>query len=280
MTSVAMIGLGRMGGPMAHNVISSDFDVAVFDISASACLPFEETRARIATSPADAARDADVACIVVFDDDQAIDVVTGNNGLLQTLKQGSVIAIHSTISPNTLRFLEQSASERDVHLIDAGISGGEPGAANGTLLTMVGGSSEALSRASAVLASFSKEVLHAGDLGSGLALKLARNATGYICMAAVHEAMQIAAASGVSLEVLQHTIAETGVFEQALSPFLLGGPSPLAPSDPDSMRALLTHLCALAEKDLDQTIALAEEVNERLPVTQATRESFHHVARL
>jgi|688.fasta_scaffold13811_5 3-hydroxyisobutyrate dehydrogenase len=280
MTSVAMIGLGRMGGPMAINVINAGIDVSVFDVSPDTTSVFSTLNTRIAASPSDAALGADVVCIVVFNDEQTKEVVTGKDGVLQSLQPGSVIAIHSTIAPETLRSLASAASSNGVHVIDAGISGGETGAAAGTLLTMVGGSPESVAHAMPALEAFSKEVIHAGDLGAGLALKLARNATGYIWMAAIHEAMQIAASSGVGLDVLKHTIAETGVFEQALSPFLLGGPSPLSDSDPDSMRELLAHLCALAEKDLDQALALAGELAEDVPVTQATRLSFHHVARL
>jgi 3-hydroxyisobutyrate dehydrogenase-like beta-hydroxyacid dehydrogenase len=92
--------------------------------------------------------------------------------------------------------------------------------------------------------------------------------------------MQIASASGVSLDVLQHTIAETGVFEQALSPFLFGGPSPLTEGDSQSLREVLIHLCALGDKDLDQALALAETLQADVPVTEMTRRAFHRVARL
>ncbi len=280
MTKVAMIGLGRMGGPMARHVIEAGFEVSLFDISAASLEQFSESVAAVASSPADAARAADLACIVVFDDAQTIEVVCGSTGVLTTMQPGSVVTIHSTISPETLRLLAVAGTKVGVTVIDAGISGGETGSSAGTLLTMVGGSAEAVALASPALKAFSKEIIHAGDLGSGLALKLARNATGYICMAAVHEAMQIASGAGIALSVLQHTIAETGVFDQALSPFMLGGPSPLTDNDPQSLRELLLHLQSLGEKDLDQALNLAEELGEDLPVTTATRQSFHSVTRL
>ena len=280
MTKVAMIGLGRMGGPMARHVIEAGFEVSLFDISAASLEQFSESVAAVASSPADAARAADLACIVVFDDAQTIEVVCGSTGVLTTMQPGSVVTIHSTISPETLRLLAVAGTKVGVTVIDAGISGGETGSSAGTLLTMVGGSAEAVALASPALKAFSKEIIHAGDLGSGLALKLARNATGYICKAAVHEAMQIASGAGIALSVLQHTIAETGVFDQALSPFMLGGPSPLTDNDPQSLRELLLHLQSLGEKDLDQALNLAEELGEDLPVTTATRQSFHSVTRL
>lgn len=280
MTTVAVIGLGRMGGPMAINVIDAGLTTSVFDVSSKTYDRFDGRHVRLAVSPADAAADADVACVIVFDDAQTRSVVSEGDGLLTSMRPGSVIAIHSTIAPETLRQLAKLAGERGVTVIDAGISGGEPGAAAGTLLTMVGGPTEAVEIATPALLSFSKEIIHAGELGAGLALKLARNATGYTFMAAIHEAMTIAVASGVALDVLQHTIAETGVFDQALSPFLLGGPAPLSDDAPVQLRELLEHLKSLGEKDLDQAIRLAEELNADLPVTRATRSTFHRVARL
>ena len=280
MTKVAMIGLGRMGGPMARHVVDAGFEVSLFDISAESLAGFSESVVTVASSPAEAAQAADVACIVVFNDAQTIEVVSGNNGVLTTMQPGSVVTIHSTISPETLRLLADAGTKVGVAVIDAGISGGETGSNAGTLLTMVGGSAEAVALASPTLMAFSKEIIHAGGLGAGLALKLARNATGYICMAAVHEAMQIATGAGIALSVLQHTIAETGVFDQALSPFMLGGPSPLTDNDPQSLRDLLLHLQSLGEKDLDQALNLASELGEDLPVTTATRHSFHSVTRL
>lgn len=280
MTRVAMVGLGRMGGPMARNVLEAGHEVAVFDVSEAALAAFSDSEARIATSPADASNSVEVVCVVVLDDAQTIDVVTGSHGVLETLTPGSVVAVHSTISPETLRTIAQAGDAAGVHVIDAGISGGEPGAAAGTLLTMVGGSHEAVERATSVLDAFSKEIVHAGGLGAGLALKLARNATGYIWMTAIHEAMQIAVSSGVDLNVLHHTISETGVFDQALSPFRLDGPEPLPDDAPEPMRQVLTHLRTLGEKDLDQMLALAAELDVDLPVTAATRRCFHSVARL
>jgi 3-hydroxyisobutyrate dehydrogenase-like beta-hydroxyacid dehydrogenase len=280
MTTVAMIGLGQMGAPMAINAINAGLEVAVFDISPVAASAFSDLNARIALSPADAARGADIVCIVVFDDEQTTDVITATDGVLTSLQPGTVVAIHSTIAPETVRSLERIALNTGVQVIDAGISGGPSGATAGTLLTMVGGPADAVARAMPALESFSKEVIHAGDLGAGLALKLARNTAGYVCMAAMHEAMQIASASGVPLDVLQHTIAETGVFEQALSPFLFGGPSPLSDSDSQSLREVLMHLCALGEKDLDQALALAQALDAEVPVTETTRQTFHRVARL
>jgi len=277
---IAVIGLGRMGGPIADHMIAAGHDVRVHDVAASAMAPRVAAGASAASSPAEAAEGAAFVSVIVFDDAQAIEVVAGPDGVLCSLGPGAIVSIHTTVSLETIHELAARASSRGVVVLDAGISGGEAGAAAGTLLTMIGGPADAVDRARPILLGFSKEVLHAGPLGAGMSLKLARNATGYVMMAAVHEAMELARRSGVDLALLRHTIAETGVLPQALAPFSLGGPDPLPDDAPAEVRTSLEHLNRLAEKDLDQALALADRIGAPVPVIGEVRRSFHHVARL
>jgi len=279
-TTVAVIGLGRMGGSIADHIIAAGHDVRVYDIADDAVAPRVAAGATASNSPADAARGAQFVNVIVFDDVQATAVVAGPDGVLMTLEPGAVVCIHTTVSLDTIHDLAARAEARGVFVLDAGISGGEDGAAAGTLLTMVGGPADPVDRARPVLLAFSKEVLHPGPLGAGMALKLARNAAGYMMMAAVHEAMELAAASGVDLALLQHTIAETGVLQQALAPFALGGPGPMDATAPDGLRTILEHTKRLAEKDLDQALDLAARTGATVPVIKTVREHFHRVVRL
>jgi 3-hydroxyisobutyrate dehydrogenase-like beta-hydroxyacid dehydrogenase len=145
---------------------------------------------------------------------------------------------------------------------------------------MVGGPADAVEKARPVIDAFSKEVIHAGDLGAGMALKLARNAAGYVMMAAAHEAMKLAFHSGIDVKILQHVINDTGVLSQAMAPFMFGDPVAY-PADGDAgMRRILEHTNHLADKDLDQAIALAEHCNIAVPVIEATRRNFSSVVRL
>jgi 3-hydroxyisobutyrate dehydrogenase len=278
--TAAIIGLGRMGGPMADNAVRAGIDLRVFDISPAAVTARVELGAVAAGSPAGAADGASVVSLVVFDDAQATEVITGPDGVLHTLAPGSVIAVHTTVTLDTIQALAAAADARGVHLLDAGISGGEEGAATGTLLTMVGGAPEAVEIARPFLDSFSKEVLHAGPVGAGMALKLARNAAGYSMMAVVHEAMVLAVAAGVDLGQLQHVISETGVLKQAMSPFLLGGPAPLPDDDTSQMRTAMEHLARLGDKDLAHGLDLAGRLDVEVPLTAITRARFPAVARL
>lgn len=277
---VAVLGVGRMGAPMAGHLVDAGHEVRVFDISAGAVAPLVERGAIAAASPAEAAQDADAVCVVVFDDAQAIEVISGPGGVLSTLASGSVVAVHTTVAIDTIKTLADLGAQQGVAIVDAGISGGEEGSQAGTLLTMVGGSEEAIERVRPFLMTFSKDVIHAGGVGAGMALKLSRNATGYVMMAAVHEAMTLAASAGVDLALLRRTIDETGVFAQALSPFALGGPGVLPDDAHESFRSLLEHVRSLGEKDLDQALDLALHIGADLPVTERARETFAAVMRL
>jgi 3-hydroxyisobutyrate dehydrogenase-like beta-hydroxyacid dehydrogenase len=277
---VAVIGLGRMGGPMADHVIGAGHTVRVHDVDPAAVAARVAAGGTAAAGAAEAAEGADMVCVVVFDDAQARDVVAGAGGVLRTLAAGAVIGIHTTVTVETVHELAAAAAPHGVTVLDAGISGGEAGAAAGTLLTMVGGPADAVGRARPVFEAFSKEVLHAGALGAGMALKLARNSTGYVMMAAVHEAMELAGRAGVDLHLLRHVIAETGIFDQSLAPLAFGGPDPLPSDEAGPLRDLLVRTLRLGEKDLDQALALGARLGAPTPVTAEVRRTFHRVTRL
>lgn len=274
---VAFVGLGRMGGPMADHVIRAGLTTRVFDLDAGAVSARVEAGGIAATDVADAARGADVLCCVVFDETQAAAVL---DEALPVLAPGAVITLHTTVSVDGVRVLAERAAATGATLLDAGISGGETGARAGTLLSLVGGPDASVDRVRPVLTAFSNEVVHAGPLGAGMALKLARNLVGYAAMAAVHEAAELAHRAGVGADVLRHVLVETSALEQGLSTLVFGGPEPLPADDTSPLRAVLAHTLQLAEKDLDQALALAETQGASTPVTAETRRSFHRAVRL
>jgi 3-hydroxyisobutyrate dehydrogenase-like beta-hydroxyacid dehydrogenase len=276
----AIIGLGRMGGPMAGHAVDAGHDVVVYDVANEAVATSVAQGTTAAASPGEAATGAACVSIVVFDDAQVLSVLDGPDGVLAALQPGAVVTIHTTVTLDTIHAAAALGAACGVAVLDAGISGGEEGAGKGTLVTMLGGPAEAVEHARPALMSFSKEVLHAGPLGAGMALKLARNAAGYIMMAAAHEAMELAHHSGVDLNMLQHTIEATGVLQQAMAPFILGGPVPLADTETGGLRGILEHTNKLASKDLDQAIDLARQIDAVVPIIEATREHFHRVTRL
>ena len=277
---VAAIGLGRMGGPMVDHVIAAGHDVCVVDVDRAAVAPRVAAGATAADTPAEAARDADAVLVVVLDDQQVFDVLTGPDGALSAAPSGCVVCVHTTAELATIESVAERGATRGVVVLDAGVTGGEPGAQAGTLITMVGGSQAAVDRIRPLLDTFSREVVHAGPLGAGMSLKLARNAAGYVMMAAVHEAMTLAKAAGVDLEVLQHVLTESAVAAQGFAPFQLGGPDPVDGDAPEPLRDMLAHTYRLGAKDLSQAQALAARLGVEVPAVEATRSSLRRIMRL
>ena len=141
---VAMIGLGRMGGPMADCAIRAGHDVRVFDVSDDAVAARVAAGARAGRSVAEACEGARVVSVVVFDDAQVLEVVAGDRGAFDAVEPGAVVIVHTTVTIDTIETLAAAAAPRGVRLLDAGISGGESGATAGTLVVMVGGDATAL----------------------------------------------------------------------------------------------------------------------------------------
>lgn len=137
------IGLGNMGAPMATRLLDWPGGLAVCDARAEALEPFTSAGASGASTPADVAAQARIISVTVLDDAQVREVVGGPHGILSTAQPGTVVAIHSTISDTTAVELAGICRQRGVLLVDAPISGGAGGAAQGRLAVMIGGSDEA-----------------------------------------------------------------------------------------------------------------------------------------
>ena len=276
----AIIGLGRMGGPLVGHAIRAGIEVSAYDVAEPALSAAAAAGATAAATPAEAAKDADVVAVVVFDDPQVQQVLTGVDGVLSVLRAGAVVAVHTTTSLQTIHDVVALAADAEVNLLDAGISGGEPGAQAGTLTTLVGGTAAAVETARPLLDSYSKEVVHAGPLGAGMTLKLARNAAGYALMVAAQEAMELAATAGIDPATVRHVLEATATAGMLWAPFALGGPTSLEPDAPSEVRARLEHTRDLGLKDLDQALALARDRGHPTEFFAAARNAYPRSVRL
>ena len=265
---VGVVGLGNMGGAMASNLVAAGHAVAGYDVVAARVGELEALGGRGASSPADAAREAEVVSIVVLDGDQLEAVTTGPDGVLTGAAPGAVVAVHSTVHPDSVARVA-AAAPAGVAVLDAPISGGVHGARAATLAIMVGGDAGAFARARPVLDSMGSLVLHLGPAGAGLAAKLARNLMGYVSFLAAQEGRWLADAADVDLDLLMQILEHTG----ALSPMMRnmlevrGGDAVYAEN--------LQPLIELAAKDLRVTLEFAESLGVALPATEVTLE---HVA--
>jgi 3-hydroxyisobutyrate dehydrogenase-like beta-hydroxyacid dehydrogenase len=270
-----------MGGALAERVVGAGFDLSVFDIRPEVVEPLVKLGAVGRGSPREVADGADVIGVVVRDDAQVRQVVTAADGILASARPGAVIAVHSTIAVETLRDVARAAEARDVRLIDAAVSGGAGGARAGKLCVMAGGDEEAFNRARPVLDSFGGLVLHLGPLGKGMAMKLARNLTGYVVMAAAHEGMVLAERSGLPLETFKQVLEYTDNLAGAY-PFWLSRPTtdPIdASRDVDSAHWAVWG-STLAEKDLHDALELAGDLGVDLPVTSVAAQVMGPVWRV
>jgi 3-hydroxyisobutyrate dehydrogenase len=172
---VGFIGLGSQGGPMARRIIDAGYPVTLWARRAATLEPFAGTQAKIAGSPAELAAGADLVCVCVVADADVEEVVTGSGGVLGGLRAGGVIAVHSTVHPDTCRRLAAEAAAGNVRLIDAPVSGGGPAAAAGRLLVMAGGDEATVEFCRPVFATYGDPIVHLGPVGAGQVTKLLNN---------------------------------------------------------------------------------------------------------
>ncbi|WP_137149741.1 NAD(P)-dependent oxidoreductase [Mycolicibacterium sp. CR10] len=172
---VGFIGLGSQGGPMARRIAEAGFETTLWARREASLEPYAETPAKTASSPAEMAAASDLVCLCVVGDDDVREVIGGENGVLAGLAEGGIIAIHSTVHPDTCREIAEKAAAQGVSVIDAPVSGGGPAVEEGTLLVMTGGDEDVVDRCRPVFASYADPVVHLGPLGSGQNAKILNN---------------------------------------------------------------------------------------------------------
>lgn len=259
---VGFIGLGDIGKPMARQLVSWPGGLTVFDVAAEPVAELVAAGARAADSVADLAAECAVICIMVRTDDQVRDVMGEIFGAAQP---GTVVAVHSTVSPDLPARLEDLSERHDLHFVDAPVSGGAMGAEAGTLAILVGGKPEAYQAVAEPFALMATEVMHCGPAGNGTAAKLARNLLHYVAFTATGEAMRLAEAAGIDIPALGRVIRHTDA--------ITGGPgsvihrktaAPLEPGDP--WIPIFEHPLALGQKDLAHAIEMADRLGVDVPM--------------
>lgn len=204
---VGFIGLGSQGGPMARRIVDAGYPTTLWARRPESLEPFADTAAKVAGSPAELAADSDLVCLCVVGDADVDEVTTGEQGVLAGLTPGGVIAVHSTVHPNSCRELAQTAAVQDVSVIDAPVSGGGGAAAEGRLLVMVGGDADVVERCRPVFETYADPVVYLGELGSGQTTKLLNNLLFTANLATSATTLSLGQALGVSPEGLTEVIS-------------------------------------------------------------------------
>lgn len=203
---VGFIGLGTMGREMAGNLLKAGHAVRAYDVRPEAVAELAAAGAVAVTSPADAARDADIAITMLPDTPHVEAVVYGEQGLLATPPAGRIVVDMSTISPVAVRRMAADLAAAGVAFLDAPVSGGPVGAKNAALSIMVGGEGEAFARVRPFFSAMGTTITHVGAPGAGQAVKLCNQLVCGINIQAVCEALALARASGVDLDQLRSVL--------------------------------------------------------------------------
>jgi 3-hydroxyisobutyrate dehydrogenase-like beta-hydroxyacid dehydrogenase len=261
--TLGYIGLGNQGLPMAKRLADWPGGLVVFDVRTEAMTPLAELGATLADSVADVAK-ADVISVTVLTDAQVREVV---GELAEHAEPGTVIAIHSTIEPDTAAELAEQLRPKGIHIVDAPVSGGAGAAAKGELAVMVGADDDSYDVVKPVFKQWASMVVRAGDPGAGTRMKLARNMLTYIGFAAACEAQKLAEASGIDLQklgrVVRHSDAQSG------GPGAIMVRDDTKPLQPDHfVHDMFVHTRGLAEKDLGLALALGEAAGVELPLAE------------
>ncbi|MCS7253930.1 MAG: NAD(P)-dependent oxidoreductase [Armatimonadota bacterium] len=214
---VGFIGLGRMGKPMAMNLLKAGFELIVWNRTRSKMEELLSMGAAAAHSPKDLAEHSDVVITIVSDTPDVMEVILGDNGVIHGVREGMVVIDMSTISPCAAQQIAAALSERGVQFLDAPVTGGEKGAIEATLNIMVGGDEKTLERCMPIFKALGKKVVHMGGNGMGQVAKLANQIICAINILAVCEGLMFAKKLGLDMNKLLDAISDGAASSWMLS---------------------------------------------------------------
>jgi 3-hydroxyisobutyrate dehydrogenase-like beta-hydroxyacid dehydrogenase len=268
-STVAFIGLGVMGFPMAGHLAEAGLTVRVNNRTQSKAEQWcERYEGSHHPTPAEAASGADLVLVCVGNDDDVREVTTGPDGVLSTLSQGAILVDHTTASSSLAEELDQACQKQGVGFIDAPVSGGQQGAENGALTIMCGGQEEHFSRAMPVLELYGRAVTLMGGVGAGQLTKMVNQ----ICIAGLvqglAEGLHFAEQAGLDQERVVEVISQGAA-----------GSWQMENRHATMIRDEYEHGFAVnwMRKDLDICLNQARQLEARLPVTALVDQFYADV---
>jgi 3-hydroxyisobutyrate dehydrogenase-like beta-hydroxyacid dehydrogenase len=245
-TRAGVIGLGAMGLQMARHMAAKGFAVAGFDVDIDAMRRAVGHGVKTCLSAAQVGEHSDVVIVMVANDEQ-VDEVIAQSGLLERLARGAVICIASSCAPETCQRMATTAAARGIGVLDCPVVLGQEAANNGAVTCYVGGEARWLARAQPVLAAFSAQVLHLGPVGMGQIAKTINNMLLWACMAANFEALTFAKRLGADIPRLVAALGHGSAADWSLARW---GKS----------------TGKWSEKDMDVALDLAQEAKVPMPL--------------
>lgn len=263
---IGFIGLGIMGRPMSLNLIKAGYQLTVYDINQEAIDQLVLAGAAEADSPQEVGENSDIIITMVPNSGHVREVVLGDNGVIKGAKAGAVIIDMSSITPVASREIAGEASGCGLHMLDAPVSGGEPKAIDGTLAIMVGGREDIFENVKDVLNVMGQDVILVGGNGAGAMAKLANQVMVNLNIAAMSEALVLAAKAGIDINKMYQAIR--------------GGLAGSAVLDAKLPLILERNFVAggridINLKDIANVMETAHEIGVPLPLTGQLLEIFH-----
>jgi 3-hydroxyisobutyrate dehydrogenase/2-hydroxy-3-oxopropionate reductase len=214
--NIGLIGAGRMGLPMLRHLISHGHRVAVCDISRENADRARAEGAEIVETPRDLGRHATFIILGVGYDDEVRAVTLGEAGVLSTLAPGSIVAVSSTVAPDTVQSLDEAARARGCDVLDAPICRGRWFADQGKLLALFGGRESVVERGRRVYSTFASDIAWLGEVGHGQVAKALNNYLLWVTSLGLIEAGRIAESAGMDLPKLRDALMLSSGKSQAL----------------------------------------------------------------
>ena len=267
--SVAFVGLGVMGFPMAGHLAAKGHEVTVYNRTGAKAESWTgEHGGRAAATPAEAARGADFVFTCVGNDDDLRAVVLGEDGALTGMAEGAMLVDHTTTSAIVAREIAAAAEEGGIGFLDAPVSGGQAGAENGVLTIMVGGDDAAFARAEPVMRAYGRTVVHMGEVGNGQLTKMVNQ----ICIAGIvqglSEGLNFAVRAGLdaerAVEVISGGAAQSWQMENRAATMLAG-------------KYDYGFAVDWMRKDLGIALEEGDRNGSRLPLTALVDQFYKHV---
>ena len=206
MKKIGFIGLGIMGKPMSKNLLKAGYPLVVYDIVAAAVDEVVKAGAEKVTSPKDVASKADAVITMLPNSPHGKEVVLGKDGIIETMRPGSILIDMSSIAPLVSREVAAALAAKKIRMLDAPVSGGEPKAIDATLSIMVGGNQADFDEYLPILKTMGASVVLCGEIGAGNVTKLANQIVVAANIAAVSEALVLATKAGVNPELVFQAI--------------------------------------------------------------------------
>ena len=258
--TLAFAGIGLMGLPMSQRLLAAGYPLSVWNRSLDKCAPLQALGAQVMASPAQLCAQADIVMLCLANTEVVREVVFGPGGIVETAKPGQLLVDFSSLEPAATREMAAELQARcGMHWVDAPVSGGTPGAANGTLAIMAGGRVEDIERVRPILAHLGHRLTRMGDVGAGQVTKVCNQ--------------MIVACNALVIAEVVALAEQAGVDASLIAPALAGGFADfkplqiLAPQMAESQFEPVKWYVRTLLKDLDTAVKLSQQVGSATPLS-------------